>query len=69
MSDALCRTEQRIFYIIRDDVCGQCQSRTEWLQADCNHSCPRCYEGYTRQARAIYQQVVKPFEDREQRKG
>ena len=59
-------TEQRIFDIIRADVCGMCPGSTanqnlKILKNKCEYYRPSCYAGYQRQAEAIYEQVVKPL--------
>ena len=54
--------EQKIFHIIRDDVCGMCMQRPDFHDAGCKHNRPRCYAGYERQAREIYRQLVRPLE-------
>ena len=54
------RTEQKIFDIIRADVCGHC-SADVW---ECERHTRRCYAGYKRQAREIYLQVLEPLEEK-----
>ena len=59
-------TEQRIFNIIKADVCGMCLERALAGHSEtCRDHQPRCYAGYERQARAIYKQIVKPLIERE----
>jgi len=53
-------TEQRIFGIIRSDVCGQCG--TSW-DGNCEDHRERCEAGYERQAKKIYWQIVRPLVD------
>ena len=55
-------TEQKIFDIIRADVCGQCPSLTDGPL--CRKHQPRCHAGYERQAKAIYAEIVKPLEQK-----
>ena len=52
----------RIYEIIRADVCGVCEVKN--IPRDCSRHKRRCEAGYRRQAQAIYEQVVKPLEDR-----
>jgi hypothetical protein len=59
MTESLNPTEQRIYAIIRADVCGICNASP----FECEHHSDRCYAGYERQAKAIYAEVVRPLED------
>ena len=52
-------TEQRIFDIIKTDVCGQCNAGWD---GDCPKHRSRCEASYERQAREIYLRVVLPLE-------
>ena len=57
------RVEQQIFDIIKKDVCGTCQ--TSW-DGDCSKHVERCEAGFRRQAKAIYEQVVRVREGERQ---
>ena len=58
---AMNQTEQRIFEIIRADVCRECGAggtpACHLIHRD------RCHAGYKRQAKAIYEAVVKPLKE------
>jgi len=58
--------EQRIFDVIRADVCGRCaeayDAALEPHSATCASHKARCYAGYERQAREICRIVVQPLE-------
>jgi len=59
MPEGITPTEERIFDIIRADVCcGTCKANA----GACDENISRCYAGYERQAREIYRQVVQPLE-------
>jgi hypothetical protein len=53
-------TEQKIFGIIRDDVCSRCPGQSE--PHECDRHRRRCESAYERQAREIYLRVVKPLD-------
>ena len=54
-------TIERIFEIIRADVCGMCIKAPCWSADTCKGHERRCHAGYTRQAKAIYEQIVQPL--------
>ena len=57
-------TEQRIFEIIRADVCEECpEHKKHPLASACPRHRERCYAGYERQAKKICRQIIQPLED------